>query len=219
MTSRSRRLPGLLPAALLLASCVGRMHPRVVTTPAPDVGTRPIAQITVIGISDPWGRSVDAHLEAASAHLLAESLRIRNPELTVPHPADDRALLELAGLDAAWATLMSIWLETGVADAVLLRDMADAVGADAVLGGAIVAEEMSEGSMGEEGTGELSRPARRVTGVRLLLFDARDGQLLWEATAESVVFGSMLMPLADAVMPALQEITRRLPRLGTQSGQ
>lgn len=225
MTLSSRHPSRLLPAALVMVSCAP--HTRFVTTPVPDLVNRPITQVTVVGVVGFRGLPIGAGTEAECALLLAEAFRTRNAVLTVPHPADDRALLEQAGLGFAWATLADTWLETGIADAVLLRDMADAVGAEALLGGVVVGVEetttVSYSSVTDEETGERLTEASwrvvRVVAVRLWLFDTRDGDLLWEAAAASTTFGPAPVPLADAVARAIRNLATRLPRLAPQPVQ
>jgi hypothetical protein len=217
MTARCLRPAGLLTVALVAVSCGSRTHTRVVTTPVPDLADRPIGRITVIGIKGfPWW-PFGAGVESETARLLAESLRARNPALAVPHPADDWALLDEAGLGSAWATLTDLWLETGIADAVRLRDMADAVGAEAVLGGVLLSNEMTPGFEPDPETGSRPWPSRHAVAIRLWLFDTRDGALLWEAAAVSTTFGPPQVPLEDAVVRAIQDLTAKLPRLTSPS--
>jgi hypothetical protein len=228
VTSRFLSTGGILAAALVVVSCGTQTYTEAVTTPVPAVVAPPIAEITVLGIKGFPRWPIGPEVERETARLLADSLRVRNPALTVSDPDTDRALLDEAGLGSAWMTLTDIWLETGIADGQLLRDMADAVGADAILGGALLSDQEASGVTG----GEARAPSQRVVAVRLWLFDAREGDLVWEAAAESTtevneswltaifssIFGSSPeelppVPLADAVLRAIRDLTTKLPRL------
>jgi len=231
VTSRALSAGGIALAALVIVSCGTQTYTAAVTTPVPAAVDPPIAEIAVLGIRGFPRWPIGPEVEEETARLLADSLRVRNAALTVSDPDQDRALLDEAGLGSAWMTVTDIWLETGIADGLLLRDMADAVGADAILGGALLSDQEAAGVAG----GEALEPSRRVVAVRLWLFDARNGDLVWEAAAESTtevnegwlttilssIFGPSPeqippVPLAEAVVRAIRDLTTKLPRLAPQ---
>lgn len=232
MTSRALSTGGILLAALVIVSCGTQTYTAAVTTAVPAVVDPPIAEIAVLGLRGFPRWPIGPEVEEETARLLADSLRVRNAALTVSDPDRDRALLDEAGLGSAWMTVTDIWLETGIADGLLLRDMADAVGADAILGGALLSDQEAAGV----GGGEALEPSRRVVAVRLWLFDARNGDLVWEAAAESTTevnegwLATLLglifslsseeippAPLEEAVVRAIRDLTTKLPRLAPQS--
>lgn len=134
----------------------------------------------------------------------------KNPSLRIVSPAEATTKINAAGLAARWATFLENFTSSGIPDSVALRQIGEAVGADAILQGAVLSLEQDDGQYG------VNKGTTKIT-VQFSLLDARSGKLLWQAASEGRSITATTVeaapPLGDVIALATDKLLDGMPTL------
>ena len=200
----NRKSSGAAVAALILATgCTAPITTQVnVTDPAPEalrVQTLAVLPPTVDPGLEAYGRDAGESMYAA--------LRAEYPTLPIVPPGQALERLQNARAATTYANLMAQYEESGVLDAELLRELAQAVGARHLLNLRLTYPEEAGYGPGDF-VGEVEYAGQ---GLRIItqLWDGEEGELEWRTVGDVAAVSSDLMrarsvdELVQAIVPEI----------------
>lgn len=125
-------------------------------------------------------------------------------DFEIHFPGDIKSAAERSGHKTEYETLMRVWLARRELDPPALKELAEALGLDAVAGVELTHWEQQKIDFSQEGY------STTTVGLKVWMWDAKDRTLLWEAsqvkTARSIPYNPSQSIVADAGGGARQAI-------------
>jgi len=138
---------------------------------------------------------------------IAQAIVAKNPSVEIMAPSASLSAINDAGLAAQWADFVEDYYTSGIANKVVLQEIATALKVDAVLQGQLV-------NVWQQDGGGMQKATTRIT-VNFSIVEAATAKVVWEATADGIrAKGTKTAPpIADAIKLAVDKIVENLPLL------
>lgn len=193
------RLTGALVVAFSLCACTTATLESYVN---PSYAAQSVKRVAVMPVTNQRINAGQA-LELNRAFIM--ELQKRNPKLEVVGGQDAVAKLNDANLADVWANFLSGYSTSGLPNTKSLARVADAIGVDAVVTGAMI-------NVKQEDSNGWNYPVTQVS-IRYSMFSGKDGVVLWEVTGEGKYqpYGWTAVPVFEAAKIAHDKILKDLP--------
>lgn len=141
---------------------------------------------------------------------IAQAIVAKNPSVEIVSPAAALKIINDAGLADKWADFVEDYYTSGIANKVILKEIAKSLNVDAVMQGQLV------NVWQQDGNGWDQKGTTRIT-VSFSIVEATSAKQIWEASADGIKgnateFGPA-PPIADAIKLAIDKIVENIPLL------
>lgn len=174
---------------------------RVASTVAPDFFERTIRKVAILEVITPGG-VVDEHVyEIEDMIQLALQEQV---EFEILFPSDFKSAADRGGAREPYDALLRVWRSRRDIEAPSLAKVAPATSIDALIAAEVTHFEQAKIDFSQEGN------STTTVGLKIQMFDARDRELLWEASMIKVDKSQPYKPDAYVTADASGRSTQRV---------
>lgn len=141
---------------------------------------------------------------------IAQAVGAKNPSVEIVAPATSVRTINDAGLADKWASFVEDYYTSGIANKVILKELATALNVDAILQGQLV------NVVQQDGNNWSTKGQTRIT-VNFSILETDTGKQIWEASADgikgNVTEFESAPPIAEAINLAIAKIVENIPAL------
>jgi len=141
---------------------------------------------------------------------IAQAISTKNPGVDIVAPAASVRTINDAGLADKWANFVEDYYTSGIANKVILKDIATALNVDGILQGQLV------NVWQQDGDGWARKGQTRIT-VSFSIVETATGKQVWEASADGIKGNATELgsapAIAEAIELAIAKIVENIPAL------
>lgn len=140
---------------------------------------------------------------------LVQGINGKGPNLQLIGPTEANDIINENNLVDLYTQFLQSFATSGIADKSKLKEIGNALGADAIFQAEIMGVEQRDGQFGWS-------VAKSEITVRATILDTKTGRLLWEASAAGKARSATTLadapPMVRAITPAIEKILENLPQ-------
>ncbi len=141
---------------------------------------------------------------------ISQALNAKNPGVAIVAPASSVRIINDAGMADKWARFVEDYYSSGIANKVILMELAEALEVDGIMQGQLVNVQQ------QDGDGWAIKGQTRIT-VNFSIVEAATGKQVWEASADGIKGNAsesgIAPPIAEAINLAIAKIVDNIPAL------